>query len=81
MPPGRRKLDCCVHSSTPELGLLFRLLRGVTAMIWRAVTLPYADTVSSAIFILTFLWVLVFKRGTPISTGETVAASIVKRAA
>ena len=74
-------MDCCVSPQGPELGLLLRLMRGVTAMIFRAVTLPYADTVASAIFILTFLWVLVFQRGTPISTSETVAAPVEKRAA
>ena len=74
-------MDCCASTQGPELGLLFRLLKGVAAMIYRAVTLPYADSVGSAIFILTFLWVLVFQRGTPISTGETVAASDFERAA
>ena len=74
-------MDCCASTQGPELGLLFRLLKGVAAMIYRAVTLPYADTVASAIFILTFLWVLVSQRGTPISTDETVAAPAVKRAA
>ena len=74
-------MDCCVHSQGPELGLLLRLMKGAAAMIWRAVTLPYADTVASAIFILTFLWVLVFQRGTPISSDETIAAPPLKRAA
>lgn len=74
-------MDCCASTQGPELGLLLRLLRGVAAMIYRAVTLPYADTVASAVFILTFLWVLVFQRGTPISTGESVTNSTVNRAA
>ena len=74
-------MDCCVHSQGPEMGLLLRLMKGAMAMIWRAVTLPYADTVGSAIFILTFLLVLVVKKGTPISTGESVTAPTVNRAA
>jgi hypothetical protein len=74
-------VDCCAPTHGPELGLLLRLFRGVAAMIYRAVTLPYADTVASAIFILTFLWVLIVQRGTPISTGETAETTIVKRAA
>lgn len=74
-------MDCCASTQGPELGLLLRLLRGVAAMIYRAVTLPYADTVASAVFILTFLLVLVFQRGTPISTGESVTNSTVNRAA
>ena len=63
-------MDCCATSHAPELGLVLRFAKGIAGMFWRAVTLPYADTVGSAIFILTFLWVLVVQRGTPISTGE-----------
>ena len=74
-------MDCCASTQGPELGLLLRLFRGAAALIWRAVTLPYADTLGSAVFILTFLWVLVFQRGTPISTDETIATPVVKRAA
>ena len=74
-------MDCCATTHAPELGFLFRFLKGVAGLFWRAVTLPYADTVGSAIFILTFLWVLVVRKGTPISTGESVTAPTVNRAA
>ena len=74
-------MDCCASTQGPELGLLLRLFRGAAALIWRAVTLPYADTLGSAIFILTFLWVLVFQRGTPISTGESVPTPTANRVA
>jgi hypothetical protein len=74
-------LDCCASTQGPELGLLLRLLRAVAGIFYRAVTLPYADTVASAVFMLTFLWVLVFQRGTPISIRESVPTQTVKRAA
>lgn len=74
-------MDCCATTHGPELSLLLRTVRAVAGMVWRAVTLPYADTVGSVIFILTFLWVLAFKGGTPISTGDSAPTQTVKRAA
>ncbi len=71
----------CATTHGPALGLLLRFLRSAAAILYRAVTLPYADTVGSAVFILTFLWVLAFQRGTPISTGESAPAQTVKPAA
>ena len=65
----------------PELGLLFRSLRSLMLVVWRAVTLPYGETIGNAIFTLTFLWVLVFQTGTPKFTGERAADLSLKRVA
>ncbi len=63
-------MDCCAHTQGPELGLLLRLLRSVAQVAWRALTFSYSDVAASAIFTLTFLWVLVYKKGTPISASQ-----------
>jgi len=75
------KMECCAAAHGTDWGLVARSLRALALTAWRAVTLPYADTLASAIFTLTFLWVLVFRKGTPISTSQDVPAEITRRAA
>ena len=58
-------MDCCAHTQGPELGLLLRLLRSAAQIAWRALTFSYSDIAASAILTLTFLWVLVYQKGTP----------------
>jgi len=64
------KMECCAAAQGTDWGLVSRSLRALALTAWRAFTLPYADTIASAIFTLTFLWVLVFQKGTPISTSQ-----------
>ena len=64
------KMECCAAAQGTDWALLLRGLRALALTVWRAVTLPYADTVGNAIFTLTFLWVLVSRKGTPISTSQ-----------
>ena len=66
------KMECCAAAQGADWALLLRGLRALALTAWRAVTLPYADTVGNAIFTLTFLLVLVSRKGTPISTSQDV---------
>ena len=75
------KMECCAAAQGTDLGLLWRSARALALTAWRAVTLPYADTIGAAIFTLTFLWVLVFERGTPISRSQDAPAVTIRRAA
>ena len=75
------KMECCAAAHGTDWGLLARSLKALALTAWRAVTLPYADTVAGAIFTLTFLWVLVFKKGTPISNGQDAPDLTSRRAA
>jgi len=75
------KMECCAAAQGTDLGLLWRSLRSLALIAWRAVTLPYADTVGSAIFALTFLWVLVLQKGTPISRSQDAPVVTERRAA
>ena len=74
------KMECCAAAHGTDFGLLWRSLRALVLTIWRAVTLPYADTLGVALFTLTFLWVLVFKRGTVIYHSEDDRSVTLRRA-
>ncbi len=74
-------MDCCAQSHAPELGQLLRILRSLALVAWRALTYSYSDVGASAIFILTFLWVLVFQKGTPISSSQDAQAVTTRRGA
>ena len=74
-------MDCCAHTQGPELGLLLRLMRSMAQIAWRALTYSYSDTAAAAILSLTFLWVLVLKKGTPISASQEQPAANFRRAA
>jgi len=78
---GRMKIDCCAAAQGADLGLLWRSLRSLALIAWRAVTLPYADVVGGAILSLTFMWVLVVRKGTPISRSQDAPAVTERRAA
>lgn len=75
------KMECCAAAHGTDFGLLWRSVRALAATAWRALTLPYADTVGVAIFTLTFLWVLVFRKGTPISRSQDAPVMTGRRAA
>jgi hypothetical protein len=75
------KMECCAAAQGTDWSLLARSLRALAATVWRALTLPYADTIGTAIFTLTFLWVLVSKKGTPISSSQGSPDVTVRRAA
>ncbi len=75
------KMECCAAAQGTDLGLVWRGIRALASTVWRAVTLPYADTVGAAIFTLTFLWVLVYQKGTPISRSQDAPAVTERRAA
>lgn len=64
------KMECCAAAQGTDWAVLLRAMRALALTAWRAVTLPYADTIGNAIFTLTFLWVLVLRKGTPISTSQ-----------
>ena len=64
------KMECCAAAQGTDWALLLRGARALALTAWRALTLPYADTVGGAILTLTFLWVLVSKKGTPISSNQ-----------
>lgn len=74
-------MDCCAHTQGPELGLLLRFIRQIAQLAWRALTFSYSDSAAAALFSLTFLWVLVFKKGTPISASQEQPAVDFWRAA
>ena len=74
-------MDCCAHSHGSELGLMLRFLRQIAQVAWRALTFSYSDTVTAAFFSLTFLWVLVLKKGTPISASQEQPSVNFRRAA
>jgi hypothetical protein len=75
------KMECCAAAQGTDFGLVVRSLRALALTAWRALTLPYADTIGVAIFTLTFLWVLVFQKGTPISRSQDAPAVTIRRAA
>jgi hypothetical protein len=75
------KMECCAAAQGTDLGLVWRSLRSLAATVWRAATLPYADTIGAAIFTLTFLWVLVAQKGTPISRSQDAPVVTERRAA
>jgi hypothetical protein len=79
--PEGEKLDCCATPQGPELGLLLRSLRALAVVAYRTLTLPYADSLASVIFVLTFLWVLVFQKAEPISPLNSASAEADRRAA
>ena len=74
-------MDCCAQTQGPELGLLLRFLRGIAQAVWRAATFSYSDAAAGAVFTLTFLLVLVFQKGTPISGSQDRPAENLRRAA
>lgn len=74
-------MECCAAAQGTDWTLLARGLRALALTAWRAVTLPYADTIGVAIFTLTFLWVLVVKKGTPISDSQGSPDVTIRRAA
>ena len=74
-------MDICASNHGPALGLIVRSLRALLASVWRAVTLPYAGALESAVAILTFWLVLVFYSRTTIYTSDKAADESVKRAA
>jgi hypothetical protein len=75
------KMDCCAAAHGTDFGLLWRSARALAVTAWRALTLPYADTVTAAVFTLTFMWVLFFQKGTPISRSQDAPAGTERRAA
>jgi hypothetical protein len=75
------KIECCAAAQGADLGLLWRSLRSLALIVWRAVTLPYADLVGGAVLSLTFMWVLVYQKGTPISRSQDAPAVTERRAA
>ncbi len=75
------KMECCAAAHGTDWGLLMRSLRSLALTAWRALTLPYGETAAAAVFTLTFLWVLVFRKGTPISTSQDAPAETFRRAA
>jgi uncharacterized protein (DUF3084 family) len=77
----RMKMECCAAAQGTDWTVLARAVRAVALTAWRAVTLPYADTIGTAIFTLTFLWVLVSRKGTPISSSQGSPDVTVRRAA
>lgn len=74
-------MECCAAAQAADWSLLGRSLRALALTAWRALTLPYADTIGPAIFILTFLWVLVTKKGTPIFGSQGSPDDAIRRVA
>ena len=59
-------MDCCASTPFPSLTLLLRAAKALLAAAWKAVTLPYAGVLETAIGVLTFWLVLVFYSSTAV---------------